>query len=118
MARPKKEIDAELFERLCNMQCTLEEICAAMNVSYKTLEGWCEKEYGQKAIERKAVIGKISLRRIQWRLAEKSPQMAMFLGKQYLGQKERVETNIKTSGELDTLSQAIKELAENEKEPF
>lgn len=114
MARPKKEIDKELFERLCNMQCTLEEICGAMNVSYKTLEKWCEEEYGQKAVERKAVIGKISLRRIQWRLAEKSPQMAMFLGKNYLGQKAHVQVDLTPSAELDPISQALKDLAESE----
>ena len=33
----------------------------------------------------------MSLRRIQWKLAEKSPAMAIFLGKNLLGQRDRPE---------------------------
>lgn len=37
MARPKKEIDQKQFEALCGLQCTLLEICDALDVSDKTL---------------------------------------------------------------------------------
>ncbi|MCK9319974.1 hypothetical protein, partial [Methanoculleus sp.] len=37
--------------------------------------------------------GKMSLRRIQWKHAEKNPSMAMFLGKVYLGQRENKQVD-------------------------
>ena len=56
----------------------------------------------------KRKTGKISLRRMQWRLAEKNATMAIFLGKQYLGQRDNVDVNvINTEGlsldELETM---------------
>lgn len=42
----------------------------------------------------KRKTGKISLRRMQWRLAEKNATMAIFLGKQYLGQRDNVDVNV------------------------
>ena len=94
MARPKKEIDKEQFEKLCGLQCTLEEICAWFDVTDKTLSNWCKTTYKQsfsEVFKQKREKGKISLRRSQFRLAEKSATMAIWLGKQYLGQKDSVE---------------------------
>lgn len=95
MGRPRKEIDKTEFEKLCGLQCTREEICAWFDVSFKTLESWCKQEYGQSfspVFEEKRGIGKISLRRSQFQLAKKSAAMAIFLGKNYLGQKDQPET--------------------------
>ena len=39
MARPRKEIDQNEFEKLCALQCTQEEICAWFDVTDKTLTG-------------------------------------------------------------------------------
>ena len=39
-------------------------------------------------------MGKISLRRKQWQLAEKSASMAIWLGKQYLGQRDNVDVTV------------------------
>ena len=61
-------------------------------------------------------LGKISLRRSQWRLAEKSATMAIWLGKQYLGQKDHEEVSVavdkakEESAKLDRLIEAIKEI--------
>lgn len=44
-----------------------------------------------EVFKQKRGVGKISLRRSQWRLAEKNANMAIFLGKQYLGQKDEPE---------------------------
>lgn len=95
----KKEIDQKQFEALCGLQCTLLEICDALDVSDKTLDGWCKRTYGEHFSEvfaKKRGKGKISLRRMQWRLAEKNASMAIWLGKQYLDQKDVVEQNINT----------------------
>ncbi len=94
MARPRKEIDQKDFESLCALQCTKEEICGFFDVSDKTLENWCKRTYSEgfsEVFNKKRGKGKISLRRAQFRLAEKSASMAIWLGKQWLGQKDTVE---------------------------
>ncbi len=94
MARPRKEIDKRDFESLCTLQCTKEEICGFFDVSDKTLENWCKRTYAEgfsEVFKKKRGKGKISLRRAQFRLAEKSASMAIWLGKQWLGQKDTVE---------------------------
>lgn len=91
MARPHKEIDQKNFENLCGLQCTKEEICSFFSVTDKTLENWCKRTYkaGFSDVFRvKRGTGRISLRRSQFRLAEKNAAMAIWLGKQYLGQRE------------------------------
>ena len=87
--RPHKEIDKKLFEKLCAYQCTIAEICGIMEVSDKTLSGWCRRTYGKSFAEIFAIKrqnGLVSLRRSQFKLAETSAAMAIFLGKNYLGQ--------------------------------
>ena len=88
MARPKFKIDYELVEKLAHIQCTQQEIASFLGCSVDTLQR-DEKFCGlyKKGIEN----GKMSLRRIQYKLAEKNTAMAIFLGKQYLGQKDVVE---------------------------
>lgn len=97
MARPRKEIDQKQFENLCALQCTHDEICAWFDVTVKTLESWCKRTYGDsfsKVFAQKRGKGKISLRRSQWQLAEKSASMAIWLGKQYLNQRDNVDVTV------------------------
>lgn len=87
-------IDKKQFENLCGLQCTLLEICDFFDVEDDTLNSWCKKTYGttfSEVFKLKRGKGQISLRRMQWKLAEKNPTMAIFLGKQYLGQKDKIE---------------------------
>ena len=101
MARPKKEIDQKQFENLCGLQCTLEEICGWFDVTDKTLDSWCKRTYNasfSEVFKQKRGNGKISLRRMQWRLAEKNATMAIWLGQQYLDQRDIVEQNITSDG--------------------
>lgn len=96
MGRPMKEIDKKTFENCCAIQCTILEMCAVFDVDENTLEKWCKKTYGMtfsKVFELKRGIGKVSLRRSQWRLAEKNTAMAIFLGKNYLGQRDVIEAD-------------------------
>ena len=112
MARPKKEIDKKQFENLCGLQCTKEEICAWFDITDKTLDAWCKRTYRQSfsvTFAQKRGKGKISLRRSQFRLAEKNANMAIWLGKQYLDQKDKVEDTMSVS--MDIL-QHIKEIDE------
>lgn len=120
MGRPRKEIDKKQFENLCALQCTQEEICDWFNVSDKTLNGWCRRSYGKTFSEifrQKRGSGKISLRRMQWHLAEKSAAMAIFLGKQYLGQREEVNVNDEREAlqKVDKLLEGIDSIAKGGK---
>ena len=90
--RPKKAIDYKLVERLGKIMCTELEIASALEVSTRTLQR--DPEFCR--IYKKAIEdGKKSLRRTQFKLAQTSASMAMFLGKQYLGQTDKVESNVK-----------------------
>lgn len=94
MARPQVQINKEQFESLCNIQCTLDEIAGFFKCSPDTIENWCKRTYDKGFSDTFKVYsqnGKISLRRLQFRLAEKSYAMAIWLGKQYLGQTDKVE---------------------------
>lgn len=97
MARPRKYIDKNQFENLCAMQCTEDEICDWFGVSDDTLNRWCKRTYGASfadVFKQKRGNGRISLRRSQWKLAEKSATMAIWLGKQYLGQRDNVDVTV------------------------
>lgn len=97
MGRPRKEIKQKDFENLCGIQCTKLEICAFFDVTDKTLEAWCKRTYHagfSEVFSQKRGMGKISLRRKQWQLAEKSASMAIWLGKQYLDQRDNVDVTV------------------------
>ncbi len=115
MGRPRAEIDKKQFENLCGLQCTLEEICGWFGVTDKTLDSWCKRTYHasfSEVFKQKRGLGKISLRRSQWRLAEKSATMAIWLGKQYLGQRDQVDVNMPGNAvKDDALSASLRELA-------
>ena len=113
--RPTKEFDKDLFERLCGIMCTRDEICDIFNTTNKTLDAWCKRTYGMgfsPIYEKKTSVGKMSLRRAQFKLAEKSAAMAIFLGKNYLGQSDRVEHAVATENEIDPLSKAFEVLGD------
>ena len=112
MARPKKEIDYAVVEKLANIQCTQEEIASFLGLSVRTLqrdEEFCHiYKKGQEN-------GKMSLRRIQYKLAEKNTSMAIFLGKQYLGQRDDpIESNENSLNEVKDVLVKIKEVANEE----
>lgn len=92
--RPKIQIDNEQFKKLCELQCTKEEIAGFFNCHEDTIENYCKKEYGEcfsQVFKKLSFSGKMSLRRYQFELAKHNASMAIFLGKQYLGQKDIVD---------------------------
>lgn len=111
MARPLKEINANEFEKLCKLLCTESEICAWFGVTDKTLSGWCVRTYGEgfsETYKKKSQAGKIAIRRYQFQLAERSATMAIFLGKNYLGQKDYEEVGV-SSGSMAALIDGLRE---------
>ena len=81
--RPQKEIDVEQLEKLAALQCTYDEIAAWFGVDKSTISRRFATEINEGREK-----GKISLRRKQWKLADTNANMAIFLGKNYLGQKD------------------------------
>lgn len=92
MARPRKVINQKQFESLCAIQCTQEEICNVLDVCDETLTRWCKEVYNlsfSEIFRQKRDLGKTSLRRNQWKLAENgNSTMQIWLGKQILKQSE------------------------------
>ena len=98
MGRPRKEINKTEFEKLCFLQCTEREFCSWFEVSDETLNKWSKENYDGRTFlavfKEKRENGLISLRRTQFQLAEKSPAMAIFLGKNLLGQTDKREQTV------------------------
>lgn len=109
--RPKIEISKEDFEKLCGLQCTLEEIAGFFKCSPDTIERWAKRTYSVKFADiykKYSVTGKMSIRRMQFKLAEKSAAMAIFLGKQYLGQRDVIEYGNEDEARDDGFMAALK----------
>ena len=93
--RPKIEINQDLFEGLCRIHCTEEEICGLLNLSGPTLTSWCKRTYHGKTFfevhERFKAGGRMSLRRAMFKNAENgNAQIQVWLSKQFLGMREEV----------------------------
>ena len=103
--RPQIDISKTQFENLCKLQCTKEEIASWFNCSEDTIDRWCKRTYGESfavVFKQKRGVGKISLRRSQFRMAQKNPTMAIWLGKQYLGQRDQQDITVSDRSE-DTI---------------
>ena len=83
-----KEVDKELVWRLGCMMCTMKEIADVLGLEERTVE----RKFGD-LIEKARSEGKKALRRAQFEKAvsDKDPRMLIFLGKQYLSQKDNPE---------------------------
>lgn len=116
--RPLKEFDKKTFEDLVSLGCSQEEVCWFFRdengkpANIDTLSRWCKRTYGmtfQEYIKKVGCMGmKIRIRRNQLKLSEKSAAMAIFLGKNYLGQTDvAVEDNNETLQRLDEVLDQI-----------
>lgn len=98
MARPKLQLDEALIERLAAIHCPTVEIAAALNCSVDTLD----RNYAE-LIAKGRDKGKTSLRRMQWDAATKgNVVMMIFLGKQLLGQSDKIDNTV--NAKVETLS--------------
>lgn len=93
--RPTKvsDVDRETVWRLACMQCTLREIGDVVGLSHTAIAN----NFGD-LIEKGKSIGKRSLRRAQWSKAlDGDTRMQIFLGKNYLSQKDAPENTDESS---------------------
>ena len=83
-------VDLEEVKKLAKLHCTLEEIAAFCEIPVTVLKGMPEVK---KAVEMGRDQGKATLRRLQWSAAGKGNiSMLIWLGRQYLGQKEEPDS--------------------------
>jgi hypothetical protein len=89
--RPRREFtekDWQLLENCCRIHCTGEEVASVIGVDYDTLNARIKERYDcgfSDYIKTHADIGRASLRRMQFKIAEQgNPTMLIWLGKQYL----------------------------------
>lgn len=101
---PSKLLSDNDFQRLLNMvriQCTQTEICSILGMSDTTLNRRLQERGYENFLDlykKHNDEGRMSLRRMQWQAAENgNSTMLVWLGKQYLGQKDKQEQTI--SGE-------------------
>ena len=98
MGRPLIQIDRKQFVDLVGLGCTQDEICwffrdqSGKPISEDTLTRFCKREFGctfaDYRNQNSMMAFKIKLRRNQLQLSEKNAAMAIWLGKQVLGQTE------------------------------
>jgi hypothetical protein len=91
---PERIFDRKVFEALCEAHCSPYEIERIMRLTKDDLQVMCMLEYKESFTslwDRYKCSTLATLRRNQFRLAESSASMAIWLGKVYLGQKDLAE---------------------------
>lgn len=94
------ERGAAVIKRMAEIMCTNEEIADVLGVGVDLITNDNNNAVFQAAKREGQVRGKMSLRRKQFALAEKNANMAIFLGKNYLDQKEKQEVESTLTGGL------------------
>lgn len=90
----RKEVDATAIEKAASIGCTQEEVALIVGCSVRTIQ---TRDDLRDAYERGGLRLKTSLRRLQWEKAEAgNVTMMIWLGKQLLGQKDRVEETLRS----------------------
>lgn len=103
--RPSKKLNdlgCKIIEQLASFMCTEEEIAGFLGVSVELLKSEKNAQTFTECIKNGQEKGKASLRMHQFRLAKTNAAMAIFLGKQYLGQADNLggEKENTTANEL------------------
>jgi|TARA_R100001460_G_scaffold26146_1_gene52790 hypothetical protein len=89
VGRPRKEVNQDQLSKLASMLCTMEEMASFFDCSVDTLE----RNFAD-TIKKGKDKGKMSLRRLQWDKAQTgNTTMLIWLGKQILGQRDKIETS-------------------------
>ena len=94
VGRPKTELDLNELEKLSRLNCTMPEIAYYFNIPLRTLEDkFTNDNKVRESIQKGRATGMLSLRRKQIQIMEEtnSTPMAIWLGKQILGQRDRHE---------------------------
>lgn len=105
--------DWETVDKLCSLMCTAQEIAGFLDVSVDTLYRRIKETHDctfAEYFDQKKVGAQIALRRAQWQSAMNgNVSMQIFLGKQYLGQSNKMDV-ITAPAKEDDIYAAWKEL--------
>lgn len=115
--RPKlklNDIGKEIVTKLAGFMCTEEEIASFLGVSVEQLKNDVNKDSFTECVKNGQRIGKVSLRQNQFNLSKTNASMAIFLGKQYLGQRDVVDEGSNDLENLDRLCAEIRGACEDE----
>jgi hypothetical protein len=83
------QIDLVELEKLCVLQCTEYEIACWFGISVRTIQSRRKQRKFREVMERGKAKGRISVRRVQMKLMDQgNAAMAIWLGKQLLGQRD------------------------------
>lgn len=95
--RPRFQIDYDQLDAMCQMHCTEDECASIFNVDRDTLSAALKRDGNESfsAYFKKASAGgKMSLRRRQFKAAiEGSVPMMIWLGKNWLGQRDSFDSD-------------------------
>jgi len=107
-----REIDWDLVKKLASLHCTNTEIYSVLECSKESIKKACLRDFNiplREKLDEWRQFGKASLRRKQMNLADKNASMAIFLGKQMLGQKDNPAEDKKFDGKLEELLDYLKD---------
>jgi hypothetical protein len=98
--------NARRLRALGDIQATVSECAAVLGCAKSTLAAYFNAhEEARTAYEDGKLAGLVSLRRKQFAMAEKNVAMAIWLGKQFLGQREPVQqVEHGDAGEFDRMT--------------
>lgn len=106
--RPKFQIDYNQVEKLAGIMCTIDEIASFLGCNRDTL--YSDDKFSD--VYKKGLdVGKMSLRRNQYKMSATNATMAIWLGKQYLGQKDVMIEDIKGISKVQELLNKLNEEA-------
>ena len=104
--RPHIKIDPLQVEKLAMIQCTQDEMSAVLGCSVDTLH----RNYAD-VIKKGWEEGKMSLRRLQYKSAEAGDRtLLIWLGKQYLGQRDKTELSGDQDKPISIIFKGVKKL--------
>lgn len=121
VGRPKREIDLYELSKLCRLNCTMPEIAAFLDIPLRTLEDkYTNDPQVRDSIQRGRELGKLSIRRKQVQIMdeENNATMAIWLGKQLLGQRDKHDlvTEDKSGKRLTEALDIISQMARNKED--
>lgn len=116
VGRPNKlepdEATLTMLTQLAQIQCTMLEAAAVLGVSGPTFHKFLnDHEKAKDAWLLGKENGKASLRRMQWKTAQTSATMQIWLGKQYLEQRDKSERDVHVYNHEDLLDMLDEEPA-------
>jgi hypothetical protein len=99
----EKQVDWNTVAELCHIHCTMDEISSVIGYDLKTIEARCLEDNKLKFSEfyrQKRDGGKMSLRRMQYTSAQTNPSLLIWLGKSWLGQRDKPEDETEDSKQV------------------